>query len=196
LKEVLLLLLLRLEGPVGRYTLKDMLGMTDHEGTVKLMLSELKHGGHVATSRRGSALTPAGETLLDRRLSEYRVVNVTEARVPLFAAGPVLVGVQIRGKATAIQSGIEQRDAAIRAGAIGATVMTLHDGILRVPTVYRDLASEHPDVAAQIRASYPLADDDVLILVSARTPWTAYASALATAMTLASSTPSLAQPPL
>jgi hypothetical protein len=74
--------------------------------------------------------------------------------------------------------------AAIRAGAIGATVITLQDGVLCIPTVYRDLASEHPDVAAQIRTSYPLADGDVLMLVSARDKWTAYASALAIAMTL------------
>lgn len=185
LKELLMLLLLKLEGPVGRYRLKHLLGMTEHEGLVKLMLANLRKNGHISADRLGSKLTVKGEALLDQRLKDYCIVTIEDVNIPLLKAGLVSVGIHLKGKADAIQSGMEQRDATVRAGATGATILTYKDGVLSIPKVYRDISSEYPNLTDQIHRSFSLADGDILIITSAKDRWRALEGALAAAKILA-----------
>ena len=185
LKELLMLLLLKLEGPVGRYRLKHMLGMTEHEGVVKLMLADLRRNSHISADRLGSKLTVKGEELLDQRLKDYSIETIEDVNIPPLEAGLVSVGIHLKGKADAIQSGIEQRDATVRAGATGATILTYKDGVLGIPKVYRDISSEYPDLNDQIHRSFSLVDRDVLIITSAKDRWKALEGALAAAKILA-----------
>jgi predicted transcriptional regulator len=184
LKELLLLLVLKHKGPVGRYRLKHMLGMSDHEGIIKLMLADLRDDAYISTSNLGAQLTSKGEAFLVSRLKEYQIVHIKDIDYPFIEAGPFSVGVQLKGKAGAITSGMAQRDAAVRAGAIGATILTSDNGVLGIPTVYRDLSSQQPTLSTQILQSFSLTGGDVLIITSAPSRWRAFEGALAAAKTL------------
>ena len=185
IKELLMLLFLNFEGPIGRYRLKEMLGLSEREGVVKRMLSDLQRGGYVSSGRPGSKLTVKGERLLKQRLNSYSIADVKDLSLQPLETGPTSFVVHLRGKASAITSGVEERDAAVRAGAVGATVLTFRDGVLSVPTVYRDVSSKHPDLAEQIYQSFSLADGDALIIASAENRWRALEGALAAARVLA-----------
>jgi hypothetical protein len=99
--------------------------------------------------------------------------------------GPTSFVIHLRGRADTIISGVKERDAAVRAGAVGATILTFKDGVLSVPTVYRDLSSKYPDLAEQIYRSFSLADGDALIVASAENRWRALEGTLAAARVLA-----------
>lgn len=183
-KELLLLLLLKNHGPIGRYALKEMLDMPEHEGIIRYMLTELTEEGYVSSNRKGSRLTISGEGMLEKRLKDYNIIEIKDVTLPFLMSGPKAVGIHIKGKSNSIQSGIEQRDAAIRTGANGATVITMNNGLLSVPQVYNNLASENKEIIDQIKKSFNLRDNDVLIVVSAENRWKALEGALAAAITL------------
>ena len=181
-KELLLLLLLRLEGPIGRYALKHMLGMAEHEGRVRQMLADLQEDGYVSASRRGSKLTVKGEEHLNQQLKTYNIADIKEVAIPPLEMGAVSIGIHLKGKASAIRSGMKQRDAAVRGGASGATILTFKEGVLSIPTVYRNLSSEHLNLVTQIHRSFSLTEADVLIITSAQDLGKALEGALATAL--------------
>jgi len=183
-RDLFMLLLLKLEGPVGRYRLKHMLGMTEHEGRVKLMLANLRKNGHISADRQGAKLTVKGEELLDQRLKDYSIATIKDVNIPPLEAGLVSVGIHLKGKADTIQSGMELRDVTVRAGATGATILTYKDGVLGIPKVYRDISSEYPNLTDQIHRSFSLADQDILIITSAKDRWRALEGALAAAKIL------------
>ena len=60
-KELLMLLILDREGPIGRYRLKKFLGLSKHEGLVRQMLKELKIRGYILANKSGSVLTEIGK---------------------------------------------------------------------------------------------------------------------------------------
>ena len=184
LKELLMLLLLKLEGPVGRYRLKHMLGMTEHEGVVKLMLADLRQTGHISSNKLGSKLTIKGENLLNQRLKNYSIVTIEDVNISPLEVGLVSVGIHLKGKTDTIKSGIEQRDATVRAGATGATILTYKDGVLGIPKVYPDISSKYPNLNDQIHRLFNLVNRDVLIITSATDRWRALEGALAAAKIL------------
>jgi len=184
IKELLMLLLLKFEGPIGRYSLKEMLGLSEREGVVKSMLSVLQRGGYISSGRPGSKLTVKGEKLLEQRLKAQSIVDVKCLSLQSLETGPTSFIVHLRGRAEAIISGMNERDAAVRAGALGATVLTFKNGMLSVPTVYHNLSSKYPDLAKRIYESFSLADGDALIVASAENRWRALEGVLAAAKAL------------
>jgi len=185
IKELLMLLLLKFEGPIGRYSLKEMLGLSEREGVVKSMLSDLHRGGYISSGRPGSRLTVKGEKLLEQRLKAHSIIDVKHLSLQPLETGPTSFIVHLRGRAEAIISGMNERDAAVRAGALGATVLTFKNGMLSVPTVYNNLTSKYPDLAKRIYGSFSLADGDALIVASAENRWRALEGVLAAATALA-----------
>jgi len=185
IKELLMLLFLNFGGPIGRYRLKEMLGLSDREGVVKRMLSDLQRSGYVSSGRPGSKLTVKGEKFLKQRLNAYSIADVKDLSLQPLETGPTSFIVHLRGRAEAIISGMNERDAAVRAGALGATVLTFKNGMLSVPTVYHNLSSKYPDLAKRIYESFSLADGDALIVASAENQWRALEGVLAAAKALA-----------
>lgn len=179
-----MLLCLKIAGPIGRYRLKNMLGLSEYEGIVKLMLSDLREKDCLLTSKGGSKLTAKGEKLLVQLLKAYCIVDVKEFNPLELKTGPVTVGIQIRGKADKIRFGIEERDTAVRAGAQGAAVLTFENGALRLPPILRDVSLKYPKLVVKILEAYRLVDGDVVIFVSAENKWRALEGALAVAVSL------------
>jgi hypothetical protein len=77
------------------------------------------------------------------------------------------VAILVKGRSQKVKKGLEQRDAAIRAGAKGTTTLVFEDSRLVLPTICQDLAKEHPEAFRQITRLMNPEEKDVIIISSA-----------------------------
>jgi DNA-binding PadR family transcriptional regulator len=112
-------------GRAGRKQLAEKLGIG--EGSMRTILDTLKKHGLITSSRGGHALTAKGRRYLGRPL-EFVRVDAGDLTV-----GEIDVATVVRGAAARVKKGIEQRDAAIKVGADGATVLVFKRGKLQFP---------------------------------------------------------------
>lgn len=119
---------------IGRQQLSRELDLG--EGTIRTLIRRMKEMGLVNTSRGGMSLTGRGK----RALGGFRgLLRSTE-----FPETPITVGshnhsVLVRGAAGRVRKGVEQRDAALIAGARGATTLLCTGGRLKIPGMELDL---------------------------------------------------------
>ena len=169
------------QGPIGRIELSRKLGLG--EGAARTIIRHLTSRDFVDAAKEGCVLTQRGTTLyksLRSKLSEVRVVNARE-----LALDKANAAVLVRGSGKLVRRGIEQRDAAIRAGATGACTLVCRNGKLVMPIGGRDewaLAS-HDLLFEDLQAMFGPTDDDVVMVVSAPSLVLAEHCAVAAALT-------------
>ena len=151
------LLLLREREPMGRKNLSESMELG--EGSIRSLLKRLIREGLVTTERRGNLLTPAGKELLER--TGVIVVPIDGGAL---SVGSVDVGVLVPAAADNISDGFSQRDAAVRAGAMGATTLVMNGGKLVFPLEGRPL--ENGSILDQLQGlpRWPLKEKDVIII--------------------------------
>ena len=167
IKELLTLLVLNQEGPVGRYHLKKLIGLSEHEGLVKQMLADLQKQNYVSANKSGSTLTEKGKALLKERLKALHIADIKPFESPISRAEPASIGLHLQNRGHKIDSAMKIRDIAVRGGAIGATIILFKEGKLSIPSVSPDFLSENPSVAKRIHESFNLKENDVVAIVSA-----------------------------
>jgi len=162
---------------IGRKKLAEALGMG--EGVARTLLSRLRAAGLVETSRAGCILTEEARTLLESLLSRVTAPKPLELR----GTWPYIysVGVLVKGAAAHVGKGIEQRDAAIRAGARGAITLVYSEGRLLMPRI-SDVSREHPGFAKRIIEEMMPGEGDVVIIAGADTAYEAENGAIAAAL--------------
>jgi len=74
----------------------------------------------------------------------------------------------VKNLAYVIRSGIEQRDEAIKAGAIGATTLIFRNGRLLMPGSREDLLRNDPKIHSLILQQFKPEDNDVIIIGSSQ----------------------------
>jgi len=126
-------LLLLSEKPRGRGHLIRELGLG--EASVKTLMKKLQEGKLAGATTKGLVLSEGGKNLL---------AGFNFSKPVFLDAGALTVGekdcaILVRSAAEKIRSGLEQRDASIKAGAEGATVLVCRDGKLALPNVKRNL---------------------------------------------------------
>ena len=184
-KQILLLLIIQREGPIGRYRLKTLLGMVEREGVVRSMLEEYQATNIITSSRRGAALTPHGHGYLQQLLRDYRILNIQQLTIPLMSTHPSTLGVHLQDCANRIASAMNVRDIAIRGGATSATVVTYRDGVLSIPAVDPTFITNNPTLTHELHATFCLQPNDVVILISAESDWRGLEAAIHIAASLA-----------
>jgi len=166
-------------GLVGRYRLVKELGLG--EAAVKTLLKHLRRLGLVGVRpRRGHFLTELGNKVADEIMSRIKAIKEVKGFEEI-AVGPVNVVCHLRGLADIVKSGVEQRDAAIMAGAMGATTIISKGGkLFLAPGDY-----EVPEKVSRIlRKEFDIMEGDVLIVGSADNLINAQNGAIAAALTL------------
>ncbi len=170
------------EGPIGRIELSRELGLG--EGAIRTILKHLTHARIIVTARGGCGLTKRGVSLYNSlrfKLSKPFLVDAKQ-----LALDKVSAAVLIRGAGHLVKRGIEQRDAAIRAGATGACTLVSRRGELVMPMVENEewhLDPEDP-LVRELKKSMSPNDGDVLTVVSAQDRGLAEYGAMAAALTL------------
>jgi predicted transcriptional regulator len=151
------------EKGVGRKKLSEALGLG--EGTIRTLVKHLKNEKLVKVSRAGITLSNFGQkifTNLRSRISE----EVEIPKSPL-TVGPFNIAVLIRNAATSIKYGVEQRDAAIRAGALGATTLIFSRNKLIIPGVNEDIFQNIQPIHDMLISALKPSENDVIIIGSA-----------------------------
>ena len=165
--------------PKGRKSLSKELQLG--EGSVRTLLNRLQESDLVKMERGGCRLTESG-------LSIYReLVEMITPPKPV-DAGPLSQGawnyaILVRGSAVKIRSGLEQRDAAVRAGASGATTLLYAAGRFSLPGVDVDAEKTYPSIFWKtLKDLLNPKDGDSIIIVGAGSAKAAERGALTAAL--------------
>ena len=135
------------------------------EGSVRTLLKHLKMQNLVKSTNGGTRLTEKGKALSSELLQSIP----SEAIMPKcsIALGRFNYVVLLRNYEFAIKSGIEQRDAAIKIGALGATTLIYKDNKITMPGAYNNnFLREEPHVTSSLIDKLNPQENDVIIIGS------------------------------
>jgi hypothetical protein len=130
------------------------------EGTIRTMVSRMKSLRLVDASRRGMNLTEKGRGVLDELKEATSTSEIPET--PL-TVGSKNYAVLVKGASASVSLGIEQRDAALIAGALGATTLIYDGENLLMPGTSEEL---DPETRRLILASLSPREGDVIVIGS------------------------------
>ena len=172
------LMMIDSEGPVGRVKLSKTLGLG--EGTIRTLIKHLENEKLIEISKAGIALTSSGKKLTANLKS--RISKEIEIPRSSLTVGPFNTAILIKNAAGAIKGGVEQRDAAIKIGALGATTLIYSRGRLNMPIVDEDVFRHAPTVCEALISKLKPQENDVVIIGSANDKSTAELGAIAAAL--------------
>ncbi len=161
---------------IGREQLADELGVG--EGSMRTILNRLKKQGLITSSRGGHAITAKGRLRFQGKLFRYVQVDAVNLTV-----GKVDVAIIVRGAASKIGRGVEQRDEAIKAGANGATILIYRGGRFEFPDRAMGI-KKYEKVMRSLTEIFDPKEGDVLIIGTGRDTRSAELGASAAARTL------------
>ncbi|MDR3205607.1 MAG: DUF2111 domain-containing protein [Candidatus Methanoplasma sp.] len=145
--------------PVGRKRLASLLNIG--EGSIRTILNMLQEDGLVIINKNGVSLTQDGADCWKAVAMDAAPLKIGDLTI-----GSVNCAVRVPGTARAVEYGCEERDAAIKTGAIGATTLIFTNGILIFPGSNYPV---EPKTDRAIRETFDLLDDDVVIIGTANT---------------------------
>jgi predicted transcriptional regulator len=165
---------------IGRITLSKELGLG--EGVTRTLLKHLRREGVVRVSRRGIALSNFGKEIASHLRSKISAgIEVQSSPVTVAHHN---IAVLVAGVTHLIDKGIEQRDSAIKAGALGATTFVFSNNRLVMPTSKEDVFKDIPLVHEVLLSNLNPREDDVVIIGSGETKMSAEIGAIAAALDL------------
>ena len=147
---------------VGRLKLSKDLQLG--EGEARTLIKHLKKEGLVEISRSGISLSAAGRKLL----SSMRAIMSEQLEIPSspLTVGRFNVAVQVKGMKSSLRYGLEQRDAAITAGAKGATTLVFSDNKIAMPGTGEVLSEKGSSIVSAL-SKLNLKEGDAIIIGSA-----------------------------
>ena len=149
--------------PLGRNKLAKELNVGD--GAVRTIISRLKNAGLIETSKECCILTKKGseiwqqfEQLFPKRIEITKIeLNQSQFNFAFL----------VRNTGQKVGSGIDQRDAAIIAGARKALVMVFKNGHLSIESVSECVEEDYPKATNQILKELTPQNNDVIIIAGA-----------------------------
>ena len=167
--------------PIGRIELSRKLALG--EGAARTIIKRLSQAKIITIMKGGCALTRRGQRVYKTLRPKLSTVVPLEARQ--LALDTSSVAMVIRGAARRVRKGLEQRDAAIRAGASGACTLVVSKQRYVMPTADRseEMSLDDPLVHDLESLLHPK-DGDVVTIVSAPNRETAEQGAMAVALEL------------
>jgi len=165
---------------IGRFGLSERLGLG--EGATRTLIDRLLEARLVKISKRGCELTDRGLTVM-KHLGAKLGLKARVSRSPI-TVGPYDYGILVRKAANKVSSGIEQRDAAVRAGANGAVTLVIRNGQLLMPSADDSKMRQSPGVAERLIENFQPGENDVIVIAGGDTERVADDGAWAAAWTL------------
>jgi hypothetical protein len=161
---------------IGRQQLSKELRLG--EGTVRTLVNRMRGRGLLYTSRGGMTLTPEGQKLLTAFGEIFFAAEFPDTQLTV---GSSNYAVLVKGAGRKIRRGVEERDAAIIAGAEGATTLVYDGERLQMPGMEMEIDSSTVD---HIHKSLRPSKGDVIIIGSANDPFEAEMGAISAALKL------------
>jgi len=147
------------EEPIGRKKLSSLLDIG--EGSTRTIITLLQNHDLISINKSGIILTNTGMDL--KRKTRMDIAPVA---IPELTIGECNFAARIPRVAHQVSFGCEERDAAIAAGATGATTLVFVNGKLMFP------GSEYlvdPTIGNEIKSVFNLRNDDVVVIGTGKT---------------------------
>lgn len=169
---------------VGRIKLSGILGLGG--GATRTLVRHLRNEGMIKVSKSGIVLSKFGEEVFSDLRS--RISEETEIPKSPLTVGSFNVAVLIRNAAGSVKYCVEQRDAAIKVGALGATTLVFNRNKLTMPGVSEDIFQKIQPLHDALISKLKPRENDVIIIGSADEKRTAEFGAKTAALELLKST--------
>ncbi|MEM3437609.1 MAG: DUF4443 domain-containing protein [Nitrososphaerales archaeon] len=149
--------------PIGRTKLSNILELG--EGVTRTLIKRLQKEGIIKSTKYGCVLTEFGKNIfsdLNSKVSE-------ELKIPPspYTLGKFNVAILVRDSAEKVGYGIEQRDAAIKAGALGATTLIYIKEKFVIPGSSEDAFKNSPEICKMLIEKLKPKEGDAIIIGSA-----------------------------
>ena len=166
--------------PLGRNKLAEKLSVGD--GAVRTIINRLKEADLILTSKEGCILTPKGQETW-RKFEEFfpKRAEIPKNELTISEYNYAFL---VKNCGDKVKSGIDQRDAAIIAGAKRAIVIVSNNGHLRIESVSESVEKDYPRAASQILKQIMPQNNDVVIIAGADSPLKAKIGAFAASWSL------------
>ena len=148
---------------VGRKKLSEILGLG--EGATRTLVRHLRNERLIEVSKSGIVLSKFGEKVfsdLKSRISEE--IEIPRSSLTI---GSFNVAVLVRNAAGSVKYGVEQRDAAIKVGALGATTLVFSRNKLTMLGVSEDIFQKIQPIHDVLISKLKPRENDVIIIGSA-----------------------------
>jgi hypothetical protein len=165
--------------PIGRNALAERLKVG--EGAVRTMINRLRDADLVITSKAGCSLTEKGLSVWKEYTSILQKFDIGKSELTEADYNSVVL---VKDRGHKLKAGMEQRDAAVKAGAKNATTIVFKRGRLTIPSVSENVDEDFPKAASQIFKLFRPDEQDVIMIAGADSPEKAEYGALAAAWTL------------
>ena len=149
-------------GTVGRTRLSKELELG--EGTTRTLLKHLKKEGLIKGSRRGIAFSEYGKKLFSDLRS--KISEGIEVPNSALTVGPFNMAVLVRDTAHRVRRGVEQRDTAIKAGALGATTLIFSRSKLVMPSTEEEVFKGISSIYDMLVSKLDPKENDVIVVGS------------------------------
>lgn len=168
------------KGAVGRKILGSDVGLG--AGAVRTLIQRLAKAGLLVSTASGCRLTSQGVGFYEEISDKIRVEQIDAGRLSVDKHSAAIL---IRGVGEKVRRGLEQRDAAVRAGATGATTLIYSGGKFSIPGGSADCAKDFPDPVWQMLTStFNVRNGDTVIVCSAPARIMAEQGAIAASLNL------------
>jgi hypothetical protein len=163
---------------ISRSLLMHELGLG--EGSVKTLVKHMKMSGLIENSNAGMWSTNKGKAVFAKL--HCAIPNEMDIFKCSIALGKFNYAVLVKDIAYNIRNGIEQRDAAIKLGAVGATTLIFKNGRLLMPDTREDILRNNTKIHSLIIKKLEPKDNDVIIIGSSENKRTAELAAKSAAL--------------
>jgi predicted transcriptional regulator len=132
------------------------------EGTVRTLVRHLKMHGLVESSNAGTKMTNKGKSFFSELLCYLPFeMSLSKCNITL---GKHNYAILIKQMNSAIKSGIEQRDAAIKVGASGATTLLYENNKFLIPHTHYDALKDEGQLAKRLIENLHPEETDVIVI--------------------------------
>ncbi len=168
--------------PIGRNKLAEQLNVGD--GAIRTIISRLREAGLIETSKAGCNLTEKGRDVW----CQFEMIFPKETELPKSELNPCEFNhaFLVKNCAQKVQSGIDQRDAAIIAGARTALVIVYRNGHLCIESISDDIEKQYPKAAKQLLEQLEPKENDAIVVAGAESALKAKRGAFAASWSLIS----------
>ena len=164
---------------LGRNALSEALSVG--HGAIRTIIARLEDAGLVEISKAGCSLTEKGLRIWKESISVLKKTEIENNKLTLDRHN---FAVLIRNGSDKVQTGIEQRDAAVKAGARNAITIRMKQGRLIIPSVSQDVGRDFSEAANQLTELLHPSDNDAIVIVGSDGAKKAELGALAAAWSL------------
>ena len=149
--------------PLGRNKLAEKLNVGD--GAVRTIISRLRDAGLIETSKEGCNLTKKGLEIW----MQFEEIFPKRVEIPRseLSESDFNFAFLVKNSGQKVKSGIDQRDAAIIAGARKALVIVFRNGHLWIESVSDCIENLYPNAASLFLKELAPAENDVIIVAGA-----------------------------